>query len=105
VFKGDSGEVEIKPQADTRLHLLVDGVSAEMSLPRSVPERVASTDFPSVEPLQALWHNTSSDEYGLDATLATTATALLVLQPGLALESAQQQAGELWQQRDLSRLS
>jgi anthranilate phosphoribosyltransferase len=105
VFKGDSGEVEIKPQADTRLHLLAEGKSSEVALPRSVQERVASADFPSVEPLRALWRGSSSDDYGLDATLATTATALLVLQPGLTLESARRQAGELWRQRDLSRLS
>lgn len=105
VFKGDSGEVEIKPQADTRLHLLAEGVSTEVPLPRSMHERVASTEFPSVTPLQALWRGTGSDDYGLDATLATTATALIVLQPGLALASAQQQAGKLWQQRDSSRLS
>ena len=105
VFKGDSGEVEIKPQADTRLQLLAEGVSTDVSLPRTVHERVASTDFPDVKPLRALWRGTSSDDYGLDATLATTATALLVLQPGLALASAQQQAGMLWQQRDVSSLS
>ncbi len=104
VFKGDSGEVEIKPQANTRLHLLSEGELTEVSLPRSIQERMASTDFPSVEPLRALWQGTCSDDYGLDATLATTATALLVLQPGLALESAQQQAARLWQQRDRSRL-
>jgi len=104
VFKGDSGEVEIKPQADTRLHLLLGGKSTEVCLPRSIRGRMTSTEFPSVEPLQALWHKTGSDSYGLDATLATAAAALLVLQPGLDPESALQRAGELWQQRDISRL-
>jgi anthranilate phosphoribosyltransferase len=104
VFKGDSGEAEIKPQADTRLHLLADGQSSQVPLPRSVQKRVASTDFPRVAPLRALWQNAGNDSYGLNATLATTATALLVLRPGLTLESAQHQAAELWRQRDLSRL-
>ena len=105
VFKGDSGEVEIKPQADTRLHLLCAGKTQELSLTRSLSLRAASAGFPSVEPLKALWRGSATDDYGLDATLATTAAALLVLQPELSLESARDEANELWQKRDKSRLS
>ena len=105
VFKGDSGEVEIKPQADTRLHLLWAGKTQELSLTRSLSQRVASAGFPSVEPLKALWRGSATNDYGLDATLATTAAALLVLQPELSLELARDEANELWQKRDKSRLS
>ena len=105
VFKGDSGEVEIKPQADTRLHLLSQGKTQELSLTRSLSLRVASKDNLSVAPLRTLWHGTATDDYGLDATLATTAAALLALQAELSLESATEQANKLWQERDKSRLS
>jgi len=105
VFKGDSGEVEIKPAADTRLHLLSAGKTQELSLMRSLSLRAASVGFPSVEPLKTLWRGSATNDYGLDATLATTAAALLVLQPELALDSARDQATELWQKRDKSRLS
>ena len=105
VFKGDSGEVEIKPQADTRLHLLNNGEQRELSLPRVLHHRVSSVELPSVEPLRELWCGSSQDSYGLNATLSTTAAALVLLKPELSLESALQLAAELWQRRNLSRLT
>lgn len=104
VFKGDSGEVEIKPQADTRLHLLDNGELRQQLLPRSQQGRINSVDTPSVEPLRALWRATGDDSYGLQATLSTAAVALLLLQPDLNLKAAQQLASELWQQRDITGL-
>jgi anthranilate phosphoribosyltransferase len=105
VFKGDSGEVEIKPQADTRLYLLSNGQREEQQLKRSRSERVTSVAGElSTLPLQELWRGSSQDAYGLDATLATAAAALLLLEPQRTNASARQQAGALWQQRDRSRL-
>ena len=104
VFKGDSGEVEIKPQADTRLLLLEDGVEREISLPRSLPNKVAAVEKPDTTPLQALWTGVSEDTYGLDAVLATTASALLVLEPGKSMEDCLQRSGELWKDRGRERL-
>ena len=105
VFKGDSGEVEIKPQADTRLYLLSNGQREEQQLKRSRSERVTSVAGElSTLPLQELWRGSSQDAYGLDATLATAAAALLLLEPQRTIASARQQAGALWQQRDRSRL-
>lgn len=105
VFKGDSGEVEIKPQADTRLYLLANGERQELRLERSQSVRVSSVAGKlSILPLQELWRGNSQDDYGLDATLATAAAALLLLEPEQTIASARQQAGALWQQRDRSRL-
>lgn len=104
VFKGESGEVEIKPQADTRLCLLQDQQIEEIVVPRTMSSRVESVHTPCVESLRALWRG-AADQYGLHTTLATTATALLVLTPALGLESARQRALQLWEERDVSRLS
>ena len=104
VFKGDSGEVEIKPQADTRLYLLQDKQSQELVLSRSLSQRIESVDSPDIEPVRALWRGSYSDQYGLNATLATAAAALFVLKPELGLKSAQQQANQLWENRNTSRL-
>jgi len=104
VFKGDSGEVEVKPQAETQLFLLNEGDPQTLSLPRSLRQRVSNVDFPSVEPLRELWRGISDDNYGLDATLATAAAALLVLEPTLTTATAQRRAAELWQRRDPRRL-
>jgi anthranilate phosphoribosyltransferase len=105
VFKGDSGEVEVKPQADTRLCLLRDKQLQEITLPRFLTQRIESVVSPNVEPVRSLWRGSSSNEYGLCATLATTAAALLVLVPALSVETAQQQSLQLWKNRNCSRLA
>ena len=105
VFKGESGEVEVKPHADTRLSLLSDKQLQEIALPRYLTQRVESVVSPSVEPVRSLWRGSTSNHYGLSATLATTAAALLVLVPEISLESAQQQASKMWNSRDSTRLT
>lgn len=105
VFKGDSGEVEIKPHADTRLSLLRGEKSEELTLPRALAGRAESVAQPNVEPLRSLWRGATGDRYGESATLATTAMALLLLEPDSDLESTQLLARELWRDRDTSRLA
>lgn len=104
VFKGDSGEVEIKPQADTRLSLLLDEQQVSLTLPRQLPGRVASVQAPGVSPLRDLWRGDSEDSYGQAATLSTTAAALLLLRGDGDLAGASQEAFVLWQARDIDRL-
>jgi anthranilate phosphoribosyltransferase len=104
VFKGESGEVEIKPHADTRVSILQDGQIQEVLIPRSLPQRVDSVAAPNVEPLRNLWRGTLDDAYGLNATLATAAVGLLVLTPELDIASARQKATALWENRNTSRL-
>lgn len=104
VLKGDSGEIEIKPTADTRLHWLRQCEFSTEVLPRIISERVAPVAAPATAPLRALWRGESSDPYGLAATTATTAAALLLLGACGTTESARRQAGQLWQARDKNRL-
>ena len=104
VFKGDSGEVEIKPQADTRLMLLSEGHCSDSTIKRRASERVASVDTPSVEPLRAFWRGEQTDAYGRNAVLATTAVALSLLEENLDLDTARARATKLWDERDPARL-
>ncbi|MEZ5504190.1 MAG: glycosyl transferase family protein [Halioglobus sp.] len=105
VFKGESGEVEIKPHADTRLCLLQEGKLEECVLPRALSGRMDPVSSPSVEPLRELWLGLSDEEYGLRATLETTAVALMALDGTLGLASAAQRARQLWESRDTARLA
>ncbi|MBA6412165.1 glycosyl transferase family protein [Parahaliea sp. F7430] len=105
VFKGDSGEVEIRPHADTRLMLQFNGQPLSRELPRTLTERAAAVAQPSVEPLQALWLEQREEAYGLLATLSTTAAALLLLEPSLSNQSAMARAKELWQNRKQETLA
>jgi len=52
-----------------------------------------------------MWVGSTRNHYGMSATLATTAAALLVLVPELSLEDAQHQASQLWTNRNLARLN
>ncbi len=104
VFKGDSGEVEVKPQADTHLMYLRDGVFTEAVLPRTIDQRVNRVNAPSIDPLRTLWHDGNTDIYGLATVLATTAVALTTIDSNLNLDSAHKEALSLWEQRDLTRI-
>jgi len=111
VFKGESGEVEIKPQADTGLHRFIGGQSSELKIPRTSAGRVAPVAAPATGPLRALWRDADADgsgrdtAYGLQATLATAAAGLLVLRPELDIAQASAAALELWRERDRERLA
>lgn len=105
VFKGDSGEIEIKPQADTRLQLLSEGATTELVLPRSLQEKEPPVHMPSIEPVRDLWRGETENHYGLEALLGTTAAALVALESGLSLERAKDKAIELWLNRDQKELS
>ncbi len=104
VFKGDSGEVEIKPQADTRLQLLADGQQRELTLARTVAGKVGPVEQPAVAPLRALWRDTLNDSFGEDAVLGTTSAALLALGVSDDLSNCMAQARSLWQARNRERL-
>ena len=104
VFKGDSGEIEIKPQADTQLKYLKDGVLQEEIQPRSINQRVSRVETPSVKPLVALWNNREENDYGLNAVLATTAVAIVALDGAPNLKAAHKLAADLWRQRDMNRI-
>jgi anthranilate phosphoribosyltransferase len=104
VFKGESGEIEIKPHADTRLYRLQNQTPGELTLARTIAGRVEPVDSPDVEPLRTLWRGENHDEYGLCATLATASVALLTLRPDLDQGSAHALARQYWETRNTGRL-
>tara|TARA_R110001592_G_scaffold363036_1_gene679402 strand:- start:16402 stop:17418 length:1017 start_codon:yes stop_codon:yes gene_type:complete len=104
VFKGDSGEVEVKPQADTRYYRLVNNVVNEQLLPRAFDGRVQAVASPSAEPLRDLWRGTTDNTYGTYAIARTAALALTLLNPELDYDQASQRIQQLWQNRNKERL-
>jgi len=105
VFKGDSGEVEIKPTADTRLYFLDGRQQTELTLARRLDQRVAAVTSPGVAPLRELWRDAREDNYATEAVLGTATAALLLLEPRLDILAARSRAESLWQSRDRSRLT
>ncbi|KZX60252.1 hypothetical protein A3709_13260 [Halioglobus sp. HI00S01] len=104
VFKGDSGEVEIKPQAKTRLLLLDGEQESEQLMARTIEGKAPAVGHPTTAPLQALWRGESHDNYGLDATLATTAAALLALGYADDLPACELRARALWDARNKEQI-
>lgn len=104
-FKGDGGEIEIRPDANTTLYRVVKGEPQEMVLPRVLPDKHADLDgMPCTHALLDLWHGHASDAYGEAAICQTMAVMLLGLGKAASMEAAIQQAKTLWQQRDRAAL-
>lgn len=104
VLKGESGEVEIKPHATTRLQMLIGERDVDIEAPRTIDGRVPAVAAPDSAPLRALWRGDGDDPYGLEATIATAASALLVLGRAGDWAGAHAAAQRLWRERDTSRL-
>lgn len=103
VFKGDSGEVEAKPHADTAIAWLLQNEPAASTLPRTLtqrPERVV----PDTQALVALWRDEQADPYGVQAVLGTTEVALRLLEPALSPAEAPARARQVWESRNKTRL-
>jgi anthranilate phosphoribosyltransferase len=105
VFKGDSGEVEVKPQADTQLMILNGCERQTVAIARQFADRPTAVSAPATTPLRQLWRDESHDDYGLAATLATTAAALLALGAETDTDSAFTSAQQLWNERTKGHLT
>jgi anthranilate phosphoribosyltransferase len=103
VFKGDGGEVEIKPQAQTRLSLLRQGIDSEQAWPRSLQGKVAPIETLSPQSLVSLWRGDADDRYGALATCHTAAAALLLLEEEDSPQAAIDRAQHWWQTRNRER--
>jgi anthranilate phosphoribosyltransferase len=104
VFKGESGEAEIRPHADTQLNYLTGSKQFERSAKRTINQRVTAVVAPDVTALVQLWRGENTENYGLQAVIATTAAVLTLHAPHLNESDATQQATALWQNRDTTRL-
>lgn len=104
VFKGEAGEVEIKPHARTECHLLRDGSVSTLTWPRSLTDKPEAVGVPGAAALSALWRGDADDEYGTLAVTHTAAVALCLLEPARQPDEALAQARDWWQQRDREAL-
>ena len=105
VFKGDGGEIERRPDANTTVLSVRDGLAEESVWPRLLPERAESDDLLDVELLRKLWRGEIAHAYGEAAVTGTLAIALHALGRAASQEQAGELADRLWQARDRDRLS
>jgi anthranilate phosphoribosyltransferase len=104
VFKGESGEIERKPDAVTTVRLHRHGINSEVSWPRLQAERQPDVDLPTSDALRELWRDEKHDAYGVQAVLGTTAIALLLCERADSTTDAMNTAEELWATRPRHRI-
>ena len=99
LFKGEGGELEIRPDARTALTGLRHGELAEgvleAALPRQTPPGQVSPTH-----ARAVWRDEAQDDYGVAAVHKTVAAVLWGLEKAASLEEGEQAAKALWAARD-----
>lgn len=99
VFKGEAGEVERRPEADLKLHLIENGKAVIENWPRLLSGKQDKLESLPTEHLLACWKGETQDSYGELAVAGTIAIALRMMGKATNAENAQQQALTLWQNR------
>lgn len=102
VFKGDSGEAEVNPEADTTLWQSKLPGSAVMC--PLLPGRSARPLALDPDQLQAVWEGRAGDAYGEAAVVATAAAVLWALRRADSLDAAQALARQWWAHRNTPRV-
>ena len=102
VFKGEGGEVEIKPHATTRCLRLHGGILEQFYWPRSLPDKPPPASDLGAAALRELWRG-DGDRYGHLAVIHTAAAALLLMDRAPNSGAAIQLADRMWTRRDRER--
>ncbi|RJG19953.1 glycosyl transferase family protein [Alcanivorax profundi] len=103
LFKGEGGELEIRPDARTAITGIRHGKPLDDAILDNVLPRTTPPGTPDADMLKKVWRGEAQDEYGENAVIQTVAVALWGLDKAENLEEAQQQARALWQNRDTRR--
>jgi anthranilate phosphoribosyltransferase len=101
VFKGDAGEAEIRPTANTTVFIQRSTILTTDIISRRIPLSARIERAPSTSELVAQWHHDLHD-YGYHAVLATM-TAVLMAHEGWSQDTASGIANEIWSNRDRNR--
>lgn len=104
LFKGEGGELEIRPDARTSITGIRHGEALEGAVLDNLMPRHGPPGSPNAKALKQVWRGETKDEYGENAVIQTVAVALWGLDRAENLEGAQTRAAELWASRDRSRL-
>ncbi|NNM52641.1 MAG: glycosyl transferase family protein [Pseudomonadales bacterium] len=100
IFKGEGGEAERNPDGVLKTEGLWLGVPYEETWPQMSSERHPMESMTDVNHLIALWRGDLDHPYGALACIGTMALVLRSLDPNKIMETALQQAQQLWDERD-----
>lgn len=100
VVKGDGGEIEINPDANSHLYGTTGGESWDEEWPQMSAQRHVKPSSLDIEHLKAVWRGDVVDSYPQMALISTMALALRGL--GQPREQAFETAEQYWAARDKS---
>jgi len=103
VFKGEGGEVEIRPHATSQCLLQRAGTQQLLEWPRSIDKKPEPEASLEVAALVSLWRGDATHDYGEKAVVHTTALALLLLEHAADIEASLALAQSWWNQRNRDR--
>lgn len=95
VLKGDSGEFEVRPDADQTVLMRSPVNTEQVEVPRILPKRAIRPAEPDLNSLVDTWNGQIEPEYGL-AAIADTMALILMLTDDLSLVAARKRARTLW---------
>lgn len=100
VFRGEGGEIERRPNKPAEVLTVHDGVAGEERWPVLLDDPRQSPDEEmNLDRLTAVLRGEAGDEYGEAAVTGTIAIALKTLGCAQTIETAQQQAIAMWNDR------
>ena len=103
VFRGEGGEIEIRPNKPTELFSINDSELEQQIWPAMLDQSHQQIDeHLDLNRLKNIWDGTSYDEYALAAIIGTTAVALKTLGKSDERLDAISLASSIWDQRDIN---
>lgn len=106
VFRGDGGEVEVRPNKSFEVRTVHAGEMASERWPRLLPEQIQAVDAEmNPDRLAAIWAGDDDDDYARAAITGTLAVVLKLMERADSVEAALETASEIWNGRDKGRLS
>lgn len=98
-FKGDGGEIEIRPEADTRLYCIQNGQPVMHTWPRIITARSSADAFPTLDNLCAVWRGRPTSAHAEACILHTMAVLLFACREASQQTDALTLAEQLWANR------
>lgn len=98
VLKGDSGEFEVRPDADQSVLMLSPHQGEAVAVPRVLAKRAVRPPEPDLSSLVDTWSGQIKPDYGL-AAVEETMALILMLTDDLDLVTARERARDIWHAR------
>ena len=103
IFRGDGGEIEIRPNKPTEIYTVHNSSLEKEIWPAMLLETRQQFDQTmDLNRLKAVWRGEDQDEYAISAIIGTTALALDLLGRCDGQSDSLELAANLWTARDLS---